>query len=248
MSQYKNKPNIKYLEIGVFEGRSLIWMLENILTHPAARAVGIDNFVWNSEEKLHANLKISGFSKKVKIIKGSSQDALKRLQPNYFDIIYVDGSHIAPDVLADAVLSWPLLKNEGLMIFDDYLYDTDWPVELRPRVAIDAFITAYRNYLEVVEKGNQQVILKKLKINIASEDLSPLGQYEYSWWRKKLYRSGTNEEIEVSELEKRIIEDILRSRKFGEAKFNPDDSLLKDETFINLRKRLNLDLGEDAAH
>jgi hypothetical protein len=33
-----------------------------------------------------------------------------------------DGSHRARDVLEDAVLSWPLLKVGGIMLFDDYLW------------------------------------------------------------------------------------------------------------------------------
>ena len=36
--QYKGKADIKYLEIGVAEGRSLMWMLENILPHPTSQA------------------------------------------------------------------------------------------------------------------------------------------------------------------------------------------------------------------
>ena len=35
------KPCI-YLEIGVFEGMSLVWTLQHVLTHPESRAIGID--------------------------------------------------------------------------------------------------------------------------------------------------------------------------------------------------------------
>lgn len=244
LSQYKNSPNIKYLEIGVFEGRSLIWMLENILTHPTARAIGIENFMWDTEEKLRANLKISGFSKKVKIIKGLSQNVIKHLQPNYFDIIYVDGSHIAPNVLSDAILSWPLLKNEGLIIFDDYLWDMHRPEELRPKIAIDAFISVYRNDIEIVIQ-EYQVILKKVKTNYDLENSYPIGQYAYSWWKRKLYRDGTNEEIILSDKERMLVEQLINSKKFRDIKFNLDNSILKDEVFVNLTKRLNLGLGEN---
>ena len=41
---FKGKPDIHYLEIGVFEGRSAVWMLENILTHPSSKLTGIDIF------------------------------------------------------------------------------------------------------------------------------------------------------------------------------------------------------------
>ena len=39
---------------------------------------------------------------------------------NNFDLIYIDASHYAPDVLSDAVLAFKLLKPGGILIFDDY--------------------------------------------------------------------------------------------------------------------------------
>ena len=45
---------------------------------------------------------------------------LRRLPLESFDIIYIDGSHAVNDVLEDAVLSFRLLKPEGILIFDDY--------------------------------------------------------------------------------------------------------------------------------
>ena len=35
---------------------------------------------------------------------------------NQFDIIFIDASHEANDVILDAVLSWRLLKVEGILI------------------------------------------------------------------------------------------------------------------------------------
>jgi hypothetical protein len=43
----------------------------------------------------------------------------------YFDLIDVDGSHLAADVLQDAVLSFHLLRSAGLPIFDDCLWIGD---------------------------------------------------------------------------------------------------------------------------
>ena len=40
-----------------------------------------------------------------------------------FDFIYIDGSHIAKDVLTDACMAWPLLMPKGLMVFDDYMWE-----------------------------------------------------------------------------------------------------------------------------
>ncbi|MCM8831199.1 MAG: hypothetical protein NC918_03280 [Candidatus Omnitrophica bacterium] len=42
LETFKDKPNVHYLEIGVFEGRSFFWRLENILTHPTPTATGVE--------------------------------------------------------------------------------------------------------------------------------------------------------------------------------------------------------------
>jgi len=244
LSQFKNKPRIHYLEIGVFEGRSLIWMLENILTHPTARATCVDNFCGDYEKQFRANLKISGFSKKVKTIKGRSQIELRKLPLNSFDLIYIDGSHIAPDALTDAVLSWALLKTDGLLIFDDYLGEEGiLPLDLRPRIAIDAFIAAFKNEL-MIEHSAYQVILKKRKPTSCPYNCVDFGQYTYFWNNKELYLPDKNEPIQLSEGEKKLIDKLIMSRKPEDIGFPLNSEALKDSVFLNLRKRLNLDLGE----
>src|SRR5579872_599214 len=55
LAPLRGKPGIRYLEIGVLEGRSLFWMLENIFTDPTSHATAIDplgplyafKLVWN---------------------------------------------------------------------------------------------------------------------------------------------------------------------------------------------------------
>jgi hypothetical protein len=62
----------------------------------------------------------------------------------YFDFIYVDGSHQAPDVLCDAVLAFKLLRVGGTLGFDDYLWAEELPTGKDPlqcpKPAIDAFV------------------------------------------------------------------------------------------------------------
>ena len=52
---------------------------------------------------------------------GYSFDSLRRIEGE-FDFIYIDGWHSAFGALADGVMTWPLLKVGGVMIFDDYLW------------------------------------------------------------------------------------------------------------------------------
>jgi hypothetical protein len=127
LESYKGKPEVDYLEIGIFEGQSLLWILENILTHPTARATGIDPFsdpsytsgskADNYKEIFYSNLNASGSEDKTRIIEGYSQTELRKLPLKSFDIIYIDGSHNSADVLEDAILSWRLLKDGGILIF-----------------------------------------------------------------------------------------------------------------------------------
>jgi hypothetical protein len=53
---FADKP-ITYLEIGVFEGQSFVWMLQHVLKHPDSRAVGIDP--WLCTEKMN-NVEMQG--------------------------------------------------------------------------------------------------------------------------------------------------------------------------------------------
>jgi hypothetical protein len=45
---------------------------------------------------------------------------LRLLPLNFYDFVYIDGSHLASDVLEDAVLSWAVVQVGDMIIFDDY--------------------------------------------------------------------------------------------------------------------------------
>ena len=255
LSEFRNKPDLKYLEVGVYEGQSLFWVLENILTHPSSRAIGVDVDVFDN---LKENIRISGCREKIEIIKGHSQHALKNLPLNSFDIIYVDGVHAPDDVLADAVLCWQLLKVGGVMIFDDYLWRTarkncDFggmykaPLNLRPQLAIDAFLVSYSDYLEVLEKGYQVGIRKKID-NFAREPwlkvyTSYLGQYTYSWHpKKRLMLTGTRDEVNITASETLLIEELLRSKHFIENIYYVKSGVLGKLKSSGFLKKLKLDI------
>ena len=78
-----------------------------------------------------------------------------------YDFIYIDGSHIAKDVLTDACMAWPLLKPNGVMVFDDYLWGNPRDVLHRPKAAVDAFTTLFAEELEIIHVGYQAVVRKK---------------------------------------------------------------------------------------
>lgn len=172
LNEYRFKPDLSFLEIGSFEGRSAIWLLENILTDPTSRITCVDTWRGSAEHKNSAidfknieenfdyNIQISGRAKQVTKIKGYSAFELRRLPFASFDFVYIDASHKASDVLEDAVLSWQLLKVDGVMIFDDYIWEPQYAQIDSPALAIDAFVKCYADKLSVLRKGMQVTIRK----------------------------------------------------------------------------------------
>jgi predicted O-methyltransferase YrrM len=208
LKNFKDKPNLRYLEIGVFEGRSLLWMLENILTHPSSTATAIDMFPGDLEERFRSNLNISGFRDKVTILKGTSSQQLRALPFDSFDIIYVDGSHLARHVYIDAALSWDLLRTGGLLIFDDYLYVLQGPSDQRPKISIDTFNQAFGDELEIV-LSDYQLVVKKIGAFCRRYHCSTIGNYGYDWIERALYELNSDKLVPLSEKEKLSIERFL---------------------------------------
>ena len=159
------KPDIQYLEIGTYEGRSLFWVLENILTHPSSRAFVIDPFLDDKKLKRYRdNLRKFNKDGKVSTIIGKSQDELTKLPTCSFDLIYVDGDHDGEAVLKDGILSWSLLKPKGIIIFDDYGWNTKQFPNFKgqhPSHGIDEFYKKFKNKLNTLHSGYQKIFEKQ---------------------------------------------------------------------------------------
>jgi predicted O-methyltransferase YrrM len=186
ISQIKPK---KILEIGSYEGASACYLIQKLAQENPIEIHCID--VWNvnmgkntdykyygsnvdmnsveSRFRQNTKLAIEKVSKKVDLFihKGFSDDQLVKLlssgKKNYFDFIYVDGSHLGPDVLCDAVLGFRLLKVNGVMAFDDYL----WPAANKnltriPKLAIDSFINLYSEKINIFNAPLYQIYIKKI--------------------------------------------------------------------------------------
>jgi len=139
---YWVKPNIsgkgaiKALEIGSFEGRSTRWFIDNLLQDEGSHLHCIDTWEGSLEheqwgmdfsniyDRFTKNLQDHIESGKCITHVGESKDVLVRLlsEGHKFDFIYVDGSHLAPDVMIDGMLSYLLLKEGGVIMFDDYVF------------------------------------------------------------------------------------------------------------------------------
>jgi predicted O-methyltransferase YrrM len=177
------------LEIGSFEGKSTVWFINNLLKNEKSTITCIDpwmNFYQNSnsfnsynpETKTQSgidyikddikgrflhNINETGYSNKVNVTHGMSYLELPKLinEKKLYDIIFIDGNHTSPFVLTDAVMSWFLLKPNGIMIFDDYLWEFNQDKEtLSPKLAIDSFIRIYNDYIKVTLNGYRKAIKK----------------------------------------------------------------------------------------
>lgn len=163
------KPNLNYLEVGVYEGRSVLWMLENILTDPSSTVTGIDIFYEmdgtyseSLKQRYLGNIEMAGAADRTTTLVGWSQEKLRELPLYHYDVVYVDASHRAPQVLEDLILVHRLLKVGGILILDDYRHWMHRPPMTRPKAAMDAFLRFYANQYEILHI-DYQVILRKLE-------------------------------------------------------------------------------------
>lgn len=161
---YQRRP-VQWLEIGTYEGRSAIWALENILTHPKSSITCIDK--WEDAtlySRFKRNIKQNhAFDGKVNSVRSTSRKGLisPAILKRSFDVIYIDADHHSSSVLEDAVLSFPLLKSGGIMIFDDYTSSKEHDNRC-PKQAIDAFLAAYANDVKVIHSGWQLMLQKRV--------------------------------------------------------------------------------------
>jgi predicted O-methyltransferase YrrM len=171
LAHLKDKPGVRGLEIGCFEGQSACWFLDNVLTHPTSRLTCVDPFSIPMDSVLlryfegyfDHNVAASGAGDRVFKLVGSSLVVLRSLSPAQFDFVYVDGSHRVGDVLQDAVLAWTLLRAGGIAIFDDYDLVDDVAAGLFARApgrALDPFVSILGASAKVM-RSDWQLVLKK---------------------------------------------------------------------------------------
>jgi len=154
------------IEIGNHEGRSACWIMQNMLS-PTGQLCCIDPFNSLPTKALfEQNIsKAVSNMQSYKIMTDYSYVALARLisQRRQFDFIYIDGAHHNYEVITDAVMSWKLLKDGGIMIFDDYFPLTDGMMPPSPKTAIDSFQGLFYKDFELLFTNNQLGVRKHVK-------------------------------------------------------------------------------------
>ncbi len=154
------------VEIGSFEGRSAVWMLQNLIAAPGSALHCIDPYAAYREIRdrdfeairqnfLH-NVNLTGKGDIVTLHRGQSFDKLVEIYATGIraDLIYIDGDHYAEAALADLVLSYKIAKPGALIICDDYLWSNpeDQAVDVlkTPKIAVDSFVNIHLPQIELI--------------------------------------------------------------------------------------------------
>lgn len=180
----------KILEVGSYEGASACYLIENLGLTSDIEVHCVDHWEGGIEHQsggaAQTNMRhvrsrfdqnIATAVKKIPrkanvVIHGSYSDMalanlLSQNKRNYFDFVYIDGSHQAADVLADGVLAFRLLRIGGIMAFDDYLWAEPLATGVDPlrcpKLAIDAFINIHIRKLSVGAPPYRQMIVQKTR-------------------------------------------------------------------------------------
>jgi len=158
------RPGLRFLEIGSYEGRSACWIAEQLLTGEGSILVCIDPFSGYPDQESNFDHNVNASpdtGRKILKLRGRSCEVLHFLPAGEFDFIYIDGSHAGLDIMQDAARAWGLLKQHGIMVFDDY-GNTKLPVlsGLAVKPAIDAFLGRMDGQYDVLFKGFQVAICK----------------------------------------------------------------------------------------
>lgn len=162
---------IRALEIGAFDGVSANLMLDELFHHQESEVHCIDPFLPDpttpqvgdeTREDFFRNREIGGHGERIHLYEGLSVEVLAWMISEdgfweSFDFIYVDGSHLASDVLTDAVMSWNLLKYGGVIAFDDYQWRGGGKPYGHPKLGIDHFESAFYPHLGVLQSGYRKI-------------------------------------------------------------------------------------------
>jgi predicted O-methyltransferase YrrM len=175
----KKKTDINILELGCYKGVSTVYFLKNIIGSEPTNfidcvdtwegSVEYDTYGEDVYKTFHKVTSMMGNFSQVGIHKMRTYNYLinynsKKLKKDYklYDIVFIDASHDARDVIRDLLLSWEILNVGGIIICDDYMWKKQPEDYERPKLAIDSFLYMFRDNLEVISK-KYQLIFRKLK-------------------------------------------------------------------------------------
>ena len=153
------------LEIGSFEGNSSMFFARNLTN---AKIFCVDNWI-GTEEYNNINFESieSHFDQNVKEFKNIiklkyTSDEFFKKNNIHFDLIYIDGYHKAHQVTKDFKNAWSTLSKNGVLIFDDYIWNFYDNIEDNPCYAINRLLKQITSKFKILKVSNSQLFIKKL--------------------------------------------------------------------------------------
>jgi predicted O-methyltransferase YrrM len=167
LADFAGRSGLRFLQIGAYTGDATVWLFEHVLTGDDVVLTDVDTWQ-GSEEVAHASIDFSdvervydertrGFAASGRLVKfnGTSLSFFQSAGNDLYDFIYIDGDHTTYGVLNDAVHAYPLLRDGGLLAFDDYKWQSGKGRLYDPAPAIDAIADLYSDRLEKIEQNLQ---------------------------------------------------------------------------------------------
>jgi len=168
---YPTKPEdvMKCVEIGSFEGKGSILIHDLLCKNKDSMLYCIDPFddeyvkgndnmaFWNNAcngqySKFKYNTK--NYPKLIEM-KGISDIMIPTLENNSIDFCYIDGDHSPEQVYKDITYMFGKMKNNSIVLFDDYLWEMNGIVT---KPGIDKFLNEYKGKYEILLENYQIAI------------------------------------------------------------------------------------------
>jgi len=86
------------------------------------------------------------FEKNIHLIKGNSNNLLKKIEMSKIDYVFLDGGHAYETVKSDLESCIPVINNQGTVLCDDY----DLSYAPGVKKAIDEFIEIYKYKVKII--------------------------------------------------------------------------------------------------
>jgi predicted O-methyltransferase YrrM len=157
------KKELNILELGSYQGASAFLFL-NLLKN--SKITCVDSFTDPINFKLfEKNLNEFSINDRVIIKKSSTLSFFaKEMKKNFYDIVYIDAGHGYSDLTIDIHCSFDQVKNDGLIIFDDYEWQDKnfMSMDKNVRLVINDFLERANGCYDVLHHG-YIVVLKKVK-------------------------------------------------------------------------------------
>tara|TARA_B100001123_G_C15065385_1_gene929353 strand:+ start:48 stop:851 length:804 start_codon:yes stop_codon:yes gene_type:complete len=124
------------------------------ITYGNLKSLGKDpSFVKNFVAERNKNLE----QKNIKFYSLNSFNLLEKFEKNYFDIIWLDGDHLNPQVTMDVISAFYLLKKNGILMQDDIFLDK------KDRASYQSDGYEPIDYLDKIKKAKTLYFIKRIR-------------------------------------------------------------------------------------